>query len=57
MKLCKSHITRLQKVRNQLNYKQTMNYTILLLSRENSDKVIKATEHINKAINILSGIN
>lgn len=40
--LCKSHITALEKVRNQLSYKQTMSYTQLILGKMNSNRVDKA---------------
>ena len=56
MKLCKSHVTALRKVRNQLAMKQTMSYTILLLSEKNSQKIFEAKELIEKAINILNEV-
>lgn len=56
MKLCKSHITVLEKVRNQLSMKQTMNYIILIISKENSEKIQKAKDLIENAINLLSGV-
>jgi len=54
--LCKSHVTLLKNVRNQLAYKQTMNHTHLLLSEENNDRLLKAKELIEEAINLLHDI-
>jgi hypothetical protein len=54
--LCSSHITALEKVRNQLSYKQTMNYTQLILSKTNSAKMDKAKKLVSDAIKILSEV-
>jgi hypothetical protein len=54
--LCKSHVTQLTKVRNQLSYKQTMNYVPLVLCEENNNKLLKAKELISEAINLLNDI-
>jgi len=56
MSLCKSHITHLTKVRNQLKYKQTMSYCQLILGNENNDKVILSVALLEKAISILNTI-
>jgi hypothetical protein len=50
------HITSLSKVLNQLAYKQTMNYTTLLLSEDNTDKINEAKELISKAMSILETV-
>lgn len=54
--LCKSHITALEKVRNQLSYKQTMSYTQLILGKMNSNRVDKAKKLVQEAINILRDV-
>ena len=36
--------------------KQTMNYIILIISKENSEKIQKAKDLIENAINLLSGV-
>jgi len=56
MKMCKSHITLLRKVSNQLAYKQTMNYTQMLLGAKNTNEVDKAAQLIHKAIGLLETI-
>lgn len=55
--LCKSHVTALEKVRNQLSYKQTMGYKSLILSEENSGKLLRAKLLINEAMKELNDIN
>lgn len=56
MKLFKSNITALQKVRNYLTYSNKMNATLVILSEPNNEKRLKAVELINEAINILNEI-
>jgi len=56
MKLCKSHLTLLRKVSTQLAYKQTMNYTQMLLGLKNFNKIEKAKQHIDKAMNLLETV-
>lgn len=55
-KLCKSHVTALQKVATQLAYKQTMQYTTLLVSRENNDRMQKAEQLIYEAMQLLNQV-
>lgn len=55
-KLCKSHISHLQKVVNQLSYRQTMSFTTLILSEENNSKLIDAKDLICEAIRKLDQI-
>ena len=51
--ICKSHITRLNKVAVALAYKQTMDNTHLILSEKNVIKFEKANNLIHDAIAIL----
>jgi hypothetical protein len=55
--LCKSHVTALIKVRNQLAYRQTMNYTTLLLGEKNIETIDEAKNLINQAISKLLSIH
>lgn len=55
-KLCKSHLTQLEKVETRLALNQTMNYTPLLLCQDNYYKIHKAKEHIREAMEILSTV-
>lgn len=55
-KLCKTHVTQLQKVARQLAYKQTMTHTLLILSVDNRQKMESAEQLIYKAINLLEQI-
>ncbi len=52
-KLCKSHLTLLRKVETRLANNQTMNYTSMILSSKNFQKIFKAQEHIREAMAIL----
>lgn len=55
-KLCRSHLTVLRKVATQLAYKQTMQYTQLILSVENRSLIEVAEKKVYEAINILEQI-
>jgi len=56
MKLCKSHVTQLARVKTALSYNQTMRGSQLLLSQKNFDKIYKAKEHIHEAMEILKTV-
>lgn len=54
--LCKSHITQLNKIAAQLTMRQKMNYTQLILSPKNQDKVDEAKQKIYEAVSILKEV-
>jgi len=56
MKLCKTHITQLIKVRNALAIRQKMNGTQLLLSTKNKKYMDKALRKIEESMNLLNQI-
>jgi len=55
-KPCQSHITLLNKVRSKLDWRLTMGFSTLMLSKTNEKKIDRASEHILKAIKILETI-
>jgi hypothetical protein len=46
----------IKKVRIRLEYSQTMNYTQVILCEENKKMLVKAKEHLEKAIMYLHDI-
>ena len=58
-KLTKTHISHLLKVQNALKMRQKINkdYTQLILTQQNQDKVDKAARLIGEAMAILNEIN
>jgi len=56
MKLCKTHITQLIKVRNALAIRQKMNGTQLLLSTKNKKYMDEALRKIEESMNLLNQI-
>ena len=56
MKICKSHVTQLEKVTIALAYKQKMDSTHLILSAKNKAKFEKANNLIHEAIRILQTV-
>lgn len=55
-KLCKTHITILRNVNTRLAYKQKMDGTQLILSKENKEKIEAAEKLIYSAMNLLETI-
>ncbi len=51
-----TNMNAIKKVRIRLEYSQTMNYTQVILCEENKKMLVKAKEHLEKAIMYLHDI-